>query len=188
MTRKRGITNGNISRYRSPINSSFGRRTMNGLHKFLGGVVASTVLAASAFAQVTTTTNLGELSATPTNFGNTFNQSVNFSAFIDFRDVDITSLILYKGTTVNPSTVMDYDLYVPAANPFTFSGLTAGTYSLAVNGNVSLGAGSGDLAKYSGQISTTAVASPAPEASDVAMTLMGLAGVGFMLRRRKQQA
>src|SRR3989344_3639312 len=182
MTRKRGITNGNISRYRSPINSSFGRRTMNGLHKFLGGVVASTVLAASAFAQVTTTTNLGELSATPTNFGNTF------SAFIDFRDVDITSLILYKGTTVNPSTVMDYDLYVPAANTFTFSGLTAGTYSLAVNGNVSLGAGSGDLAKYSGQISTTAVASPAPEASDVAMTLMGLAGVGFMLRRRKQQA
>ncbi|OGA84809.1 MAG: hypothetical protein A2711_03695 [Burkholderiales bacterium RIFCSPHIGHO2_01_FULL_63_240] len=185
---------------------------MNGLHKFLGGVVASTVLAASAFAQVTTTTNLGELSATPTNFGNTFNQSVNFSdiytfsiagngsvsgytndsntfrAFIDFRDVDITSLILYKGTTVNPSTVMDYDLYVPAANTFTFSGLTAGTYSLAVNGNVSLGAGSGDLAKYSGQISTTAVASPAPEASDVAMTLMGLAGVGFMLRRRKQQA
>src|SRR3989344_2049901 len=180
MTRKRGITNGNISRYRSPINSSFGRRTMNGLHKFLGGVVASTVLAASAFAQVTTTTNLGELSATPTNFGNTFNQSANFS--------DITSLILYKGTTVNPSTVMDYDLYVPAANTFTFSGLTAGTYSLAVNGNVSLGAGSGDLAKYSGQISTTAVASPAPEASDVAMTLMGLAGVGFMLRRRKQQA
>jgi len=185
---------------------------MNGLHKFLGGVVASTFLAASAFAQLTTTTNLGELSATPTNFGNSFNQSVNFSdiytfsiagngsvgvstedkntfrAFIDFRDVDITSLILYKGTTINPTNVLDYDLYVPEYNTFTFTGLTAGTYSLAVNGNVSMGAGSGDRAKYSGQISTTAVASPAPEASDVAMTLMGLAGVGFMLRRRKQQA
>lgn len=158
---------------------------MNGLHKFLGGVVASTVLAASAFAQVTTTTNLGQLSSTPTNFGNTFNKSLDFSdvytftiagsgsvggytddsstfrAFIDFRDVDITSLILYKGTTVNPTTVLNYDLYVPVYNTFTFSGLTAGTYSLAVNGSVSLGAGSWDTASYSGQISTTAVASPA---------------------------
>ena len=113
---------------------------MNGLHKFLGGVVASTVLAASAFAQVTTTTNLGQLSSTPTNFGNTFNKSLNFSdvytfsiasngsvgvytddsstfrAFIDFRDVDITSLILYKGTTASPVTVLDYDLYVPQYN------------------------------------------------------------------------
>lgn len=183
---------------------------MNGLHKFLGGVVASTVLAASAFAQVTTTTNLGQLSSTPTNFGNTFNKSLDFSdvytftiagsgsvggytddsstfrAFIDFRDVDITSLILYKGTTVNPTTVLNYDLYVPVYNTFTFSGLTAGTYSLAVNGSVSLGAGSWDTASYSGQISTTAVASPAPEPSDVAMTLVGLAGVGLMLRRRKQ--
>ncbi len=184
---------------------------MNGLQKFLGGVVASTVLAASAYAQVaTTTTNLGQLSATPTNFGNTFNKSLDFSdvytfsiagsgsvggytddsstfkAFIDFRDVDITSLILYKGTTVNPTTVLDYDLYVPVYNTFTFDGLTAGTYSLAVNGHVSLGAGLLDTASYSGQISTTAVASPAPEASDVAMTLVGLAGVGLMLRRRKQ--
>lgn len=183
---------------------------MSGLYKFIGGVVASTVLAASAFAQVTTTTNLGQLSATPTNFGNTFNQSLDFSdvytftiagngsvggytddsstfrAFIDFRDVDITSLILYKGTSVNPTTVLDYDLYVPVYNTFTFNGLTAGTYSLAVNGHVSLGAGSWDTASYAGQISTTAVASPAPEASDVALTLVGLAGVGLMLRRRKQ--
>ena len=185
---------------------------MNGLHKFLGGVVASTVLAASAFAQVTTTTNLGELSSTPTSFGNTFNQSVYFTdvytfsiagagdvngwtkdanvfrAFIDFRDVNISSLILYKGTTISPTNVLNYDLYVPEYNTFTFSGLTAGTYSLAVNGNVTLGAGLNDLAKYSGQISTTAVASPAPEASDVAMTMMGLAAVGLMLRRRKQKA
>jgi len=185
---------------------------MSGLYKFIGGVAASTVLAVSAFAQVTTTTNLGELSSTPTNFGNTFNKSLDFSdvytftiagagsvggytddsstfrAFIDFRDVDITSLILYKGTNANPTTVLDYDLYVPVYNTFTFSGLTAGTYSLAVNGYVTLGAGSWDTASYSGQISTTAVASPAPEASDVAMTLVGLAGVGVMLRRRKQQA
>ena len=185
---------------------------MNGLQKFLGGVVASIVLVASASAQVTTTTNLGELSSTPTNFGNTFNRSMDFSdvytftianngsvggytddsstfrAFIDFRDVDITSLILYKGTTASPTTVLDYDLYVPVYNTFTFSGLTAGTYSLAVNGFVTLGAGSWDTASYFGQISTTAVASPAPEASDIAMTLVGLAGVGVLLRRRKQQA
>jgi hypothetical protein len=183
---------------------------MNGLHKFLGGVAVSVAMAASAFAQVTTTTNLGGLSGTPTSFGNTFNKSLDFSdvytfsiaangsvggytndastffAFIDFRDVDITSLMLYKGTTADPSTVLNYDLYVPQYNTFTFSGLTAGTYSLAVNGHVSLGAGSWDTASYMGQISTTAVASPAPEASDVAMTLVGLAGVGLMLRRRKQ--
>ncbi len=183
---------------------------MNGLNKLLAGVAASVVLATSAFAQVTTTTNLGELSSTPTNFGNTFNKSVDFSdiytfsiadagsvggytndastfrAFIDFRDVDITSLVLYQGSVVSPTKVLDYDLYVPTQNTFTFSGLTAGTYSLAVNGQVTLGAGSWDTASYIGQISTTAVASPAPEASDVAMTLVGLAGVGLMLRRRKQ--
>lgn len=183
---------------------------MSGLYKFIGGVAASTVLVASAFAQVTTTTDLGQLSSTPTNFGNTFNKSLDFSdvytfsiagngavngstndastfsAFIDFRDVDITSLVLYKGTTIDPSTVLNYDLYVPTYNTFTFNGLTAGTYSLAVNGHVTLGFGPWDTASYSGQISTTAVASPAPEASDVAMTLVGLAGVGLMLRRRKQ--
>lgn len=185
---------------------------MIGLNKFIGGALASTVLAASAFAQVTTTTDLGQLSATPTTFGNTFSKSVFFEdiytfsiagsgdvggstddtnafrAFVDFRDVDITSLVLYQGTTLTPGNVQGYDLFVPATNTFTFSGLTAGTYSLSVSGHVSLGAGASDTASYSGQISTTAVASPAPEASDVAMTLVGLAGVGLMLRRRKQQA
>ena len=104
---------------------------MNGLHKFLGGVAVSVAMAASAFAQVTTKTDLGVLSSTPTSFGNTFNKSLNFSdvytfsiasngsvggytndastfrAFIDFRDVDITSLILYKGTTASPTTVLE---------------------------------------------------------------------------------
>lgn len=183
---------------------------MSGLYKLFGGVAASTVLAVSAFAQVTTVTNLGELSATPTNFGNTFNKALNFSdiytfsiassgevsghtddastfrAFVDFRDVDITSLVLYQGSTVNPASVVNYELFVPTYNTFTFSGLTSGTYSLAVNGRVTLGAGSFDTASYSGQISTTAVASPAPEPADVALTLVGLAGVGLMLRRRKQ--
>ena len=186
---------------------------MNGFSKFLGGVAVSTVLATSAFAQVaTTTTNLGTLTGTPTNFGNTFTKAVDFSdvytftiaaagdvggftddrstfrAFIDFRDVDITSLILYAGTTISPTTVLNYDLYVPQYNTFTFSGLTAGTYSMAVNGSVTRGAGFWDSASYNGQISTTAIAPPVPEASDVAMTLVGLAGVGLMLRRRKQQA
>lgn len=183
---------------------------MNGFNKFLAGVAVSTALASSAFAQVVTTTNLGTLSGTPTNFGNTFNKSLNFSdvytfniagsgevggytddgntfrAFVDFRDVDITSLILYSGTTISPSTVVNYNLYVPQYNTFTFSGLTAGTYSLAVNGQVTLGAGLLDTASYKGQISTTAVAPPVPEASDVAMTLLGLAGVGFLLRRKQQ--
>ena len=185
---------------------------MNNLSKFLCGVAVSSALVAPAVAQVTSTTNLGELSATPTSFGNTFNKSVYFSdvytfsiagtgavngytddsntfrAFIDFRDVSISSLILYSGSTPSIATMVNADLFVPQYNTFTFSGLTAGTYSLAVNGRVTLGAGSSDLAKYSGQISTTAVASPAPEASDVVMTMMGLAGVGLMLRRRKQQA
>lgn len=185
---------------------------MNTLSKFLCGVAISFGLAVSASAQVTSTTNLGELSATPTSFGNTFNKSVYFSdvytfsiagngavngftddtntfrAFIDFRDVSISSLILYSGATPSMASVVNADLFVPQYNTFTFSGLTAGTYSLAVNGRATLGAGLNDLAKYSGQISTTAVASPAPEASDVVMTLMGLAGVGVMLRRRKQQA
>ena len=57
---------------------------MNGLHKFLGGVAVSVAMAASAFAQVTSTTNLGQLSSTPTSFGNTFNKSLDFSDVYTF--------------------------------------------------------------------------------------------------------
>lgn len=93
--------------------------------------------------------------------------------------VDITSIKLTGGTL--SSALIDTN----ADNGFLFSGIGAGTYTLALSGNVTWGLTSG---KYTGTIhaisSSAPVASPAPEPADFAMALMGLAGVGYMVRRR----
>lgn len=105
----------------------------------------------------------------------------------DAKDVVLTSLIL--GNT-NFSKYHGVDLSIPAngsTNSYDFGLLEAGTYKLAVTGYVTRG--DSDGASYSGVIRTSAsVASPAPEPADLALTVMGLAGVGFMLRGRQRKA
>lgn len=105
------------------------------------------------------------------------------------KDVVLTSIIL--GNT-SFSQYYGVDLSIPkdgALNTFSFASLAAGTYKLAVTGYVT-GSNSGrTTASYSGVIRTNAsVASPAPEPADLALTLMGLAGVGFMLRKHRPAA
>jgi MYXO-CTERM domain-containing protein len=150
--------------------------------------------------------DLGVVTSAGTTFGNTFYASVpSFTDYYTFtiandgtvsgtttdtavmfgKDVVLNSLVLTYGTKVF-ATVAGTDASIPtdgSLNSFTFSGLTAGAYTLAVNGKVN--SGMSLSASYSGTIKTTAsVASAAPEPADMALTLMGLAGVGFMVRRR----
>lgn len=108
--------------------------------------------------------------------GSTFDTAYSFL----FTGVDVTKITLSGGTL--GSALVDN-----SPENFLFSGLGTGTYLLTVSGKLTDGLFSGD---YNGTIHaisaapTAPVASPAPEAADFAMALMGLAGVGYMVRRR----
>ena len=65
---------------------------------------------------------------------------------------------------------------------FSFAGLAAGNYDLAVSGYLDRGQ---FLGGYTGSIS--AVAAPVPEPETYAMLMLGLAGVGFAARRRNKR-
>lgn len=105
------------------------------------------------------------------------------------KDVVLTSIILGNSSF---SQYHGVDLSIPkdgALNTFSFASLAAGTYKMAVTGYVTGSNFGRTTASYSGVIRTNAsVASPAPEPADLALTLMGLAGVGFMLRKRRPAA
>ncbi|WP_290659217.1 FxDxF family PEP-CTERM protein [Aquabacterium sp.] len=173
---------------------------MNSLKSaFLAVLVSATGMAGAV------TTNLGLLSAGDTSFGNTFYSSGTFTDYYTFsiganssgaagtltdsdlsfftRDVDVTKIVLSGGTLASAMSDGNAD------DGFSFTGLGAGAYTMALSVNV----GSGFLTSgnYKGTIHavlnatpTAPVASPAPEPADFAMALMGLAGVGYMVRRR----
>ncbi len=105
------------------------------------------------------------------------------------NDVVLTSIILGNAGF---SQYYGVDLSIPkdgSLNTFSFASLAAGTYKLAVTGYVTGSESGRTSASYSGVIRTNAsVASPAPEPADLALTLMGLAGVGFMLRKHRPAA
>ena len=70
---------------------------------------------------------------------------------------------------------------------FTFGGLNAGSYTLAVNGLVTNDFGfTNTNVRYDGAIVT--LAAPVPEPEAYALMLAGFFGVGFGVLRRKKQA
>jgi PEP-CTERM motif len=107
--------------------------------------------------------------------GNVAGGLVNFLVF-NWNDVNFSSVAVsgagVSGTDTN------------AADGFSFSGLAAGNYDLAVSGYLSRGQVFGG---YTGAISSTAtIAAAVPEPETYAMLLLGLAGVGFAARRRNK--
>jgi MYXO-CTERM domain-containing protein len=167
---------------------------------------ALATLVSLATAAGAATTNLGLLSAGDTKFGNTFYSSGTFTDYYTFtigssstgaagtitdtdwsiftRDVEVTKIVLSGGTLSSALTDSNAD------DGVSFTGLGAGTYNMALT--VSVGTGFLTSGSYNGTIHAVAsttptapVASPAPEPADFAMALMGLAGVGLMVRRRR---
>jgi hypothetical protein len=166
---------------------------------------ASIALALAAVASQSQAANfsLGTLTSSGTTFGNTFYSDV--ASFTDYYTFTIANpgtvsgtttdtswmILISKDVTLNSLTLTSSTSAAILAqdstpSSFTFAGLGAGDYKLAVQGSVSgLMAASGN---YSGTIKAVAVTAPvasaAPEPADLALTLVGLAGVGFLVRRR----
>lgn len=160
--------------------------------------VTAVLLSALAISANAKSENLGVIDSVGKDFGNVFFcETPNFTDYYTFsiaspgsvsgnifdtsyilfftKDVNLKSLTL---TSAGSSIAIAQDT---SPNTFSFSGLSSGSYTLAVNGSV--GGGLGILGLYSGSIK--AVASPAPEASDLMMTALGLGGVAWLVRRKK---
>ncbi len=106
------------------------------------------------------------------------------------KDLDISTLSLSKLTPGGT-----YASIVSDSSPeaFSFSALTGGDYRLTVNGSITpmfsyspSGTANDAAASYTLTASSSSIAAPVPEASDLAMTAFGLAGVAFWSRRRRK--
>ena len=107
--------------------------------------------------------------------GNVAGGLVDFLVF-QWNDVNLSSVVVSgQGQVRSDST---------PANGFSFAGLAAGNYDLAVSGYIDRGQWFGG---YTGSISSvSSVAAPVPEPETYAMLMLGLAGVGFAARRRNK--
>ncbi len=124
-----------------------------------------------------------------TSAANSFGGVIELDAWLNKLDIDVTGVSLFSGASSAGQATggllgADY-----SAGYFSFGSLAAGAYTLAVASTVSRDAGLWNASVgYLGLLSTSraTVASPAPEPETYAMMLIGLVGVGAMVRRRKQ--
>jgi len=163
-------------------------------------VIAAVAVALSTGGAFASTTDLGTLNANDTGFSKDFWKIFDWGsplgAFTDYYtfelvgastatggtlvfdwgalDLSISSVALSGGTLASPQTD-------GSPGSFSFGGLGAGSYTLAVNGNLAANGPFG-YAQYSGSIHAVAGAVPEPEHG--AMLLAGLVGLGALARRR----
>lgn len=146
-------------------------------------------------------TNLGNVGGVPVSFASecfrTFSSlSAGFTDHYSFTvsalgDVTggLVNFLLFDWNDVNFSSVAlngngYHKVDTNAADGFAFTGLSVGSYDLAVAGYLSRGDAFGG---YTGAISSTAsIAAPVPEPETYAMALLGLVGVRFAIRRRNK--
>jgi hypothetical protein len=182
------------------------------LLKVLKSAAALALMAVAAQAGASTVA-VGLLGSTNASLGNTFNNQGTYTDYYTFtigagsngitgtttdtaktstvRDVSISQYVLTGGTLT--TSMID----TTSADGFSFTGLGAGSYTLAVTVNVSTTSAFlfNNLSSYTGNYSgnfralaapAATVASPAPEPADFAMALIGLVGVCVMVRRRSR--
>lgn len=169
-------------------------------------LAASVALALSSAGTLAVTQDLGTLDSNETDFKNAFGRILGIGplgAFTDYYTFDLIA----PATGVAGGAEFSFDwvhkesggwvdldlnsvsLYSSAGQflgssapaSFSFAGLGAGSYKLAVEGSFY---GHNAVAGYAGTIRS--VASAAPEASAFGMALLGLTGVGFVIARRRK--
>lgn len=128
------------------------------------------------------------LSAPAVSFGGVIEIDPNLFGYdLNYLAIDVTSVSLFNGQVTGNQTGSLFGSDGSAWD-FSFGGLTAGTYTLAIASSVTsdLGVMPGPVG-YMGSIATAAsVASAAPEPEALAMMLAGVAGVGAAARRRRR--
>lgn len=161
--------------------------------------VCALAFAASAPAMATTF-NLGAI-GTPgaTTFGNSFSSNQHFTDTYNFslgessylvagaaaafdvnflRDINVSSVTLLGGSQTASINL--------GGTALSFSNLLAGAYQLVVTGEVT---GSRGSASYAGAMLAlpSQLSAPVPEPETLGMLALGLAAIGLVARRRKQQ-
>jgi len=165
------------------------------------GLAAATAFAGPAAAAACTESfNLGSMGPPEvTSIGNAFDQPAHFDDCYNFtlsnsaeafgltlewdwsktNDIAVTSVSLSGGSL--PGTLVDN-----TPDWFTFSNLLAGAYQLIVSGDVTSRSNHGGApVGYIGLLATSReIAAPVPEPATYAMLALGLAIVGWAVKRR----
>ncbi len=103
-------------------------------------------------------------------------------------DIDVSSVSLARKNSHGQFVSLRSD---STPEQFSFASLAGGDYRLIVNGRVTernarSSLRGADAPSYTLTASAAPIASATPEASDLAMTVLGLAGIGFWTRRSKK--
>ncbi|WP_374595421.1 FxDxF family PEP-CTERM protein [Aquabacterium sp.] len=164
----------------------------------LAAIAAFSTLAVAAQSAVAAT-DLGTLGNAYTVFGNNYGSPQ--ASFTDYYTFNIASTGVVAGGTIELDFGNLYNLNVNSItlsggtlggagslidlNPndgFAFSGLGVGSYQMAISGSVTGLLGGA----YLGAVH--AVTAPVPEPEHYAMALLGIAGIGWMVRRARAKA